>query len=127
MNDNSRRGGGTGTGAGTGEGTGEGATRRQLFDIGSVIYSIPRTVLLNPNTEPTTLNRRRRRSGGLTISEIEENKKRPITDYPLSKALLDIQEFAESGTLVSGLQGLVEQSSSSLSSARALYFKSKED
>ena len=60
------------------------------------------------------------------LSEIEENKKRPITDYPLSKALLDIQEFAESGTLVSGLQGLVEQSSSSLSSARALYFKSKE-
>lgn len=61
------------------------------------------------------------------LSEIEENKKRPITDYPLSRALLDIQEFAESGTLVSGLQGLVEQSSSSLSSARDLYFKSKED
>ena len=69
MNDNSR----TTAGAAAGAGTGAGATRRQLFDIGSVIYSIPRTVLLNPNTEPTTLNRRRRRSGGLTISEIEEN------------------------------------------------------
>ena len=64
---------GVGVGVGTGTGTGTGATRRPLFDIGSVIYSIPRTVLLNPNTEPATLNRRRRRSGGLTISEIEEN------------------------------------------------------
>ena len=64
----------TGTGRGTGTGTGTNATRRPLFDIGSVIYSIPRTVLLNPNTEPATLSRRRRtRSGGLTISEIEEN------------------------------------------------------
>ena len=68
MNNNSRTTTGTGTVAGTG------ATRRPLFDIGSVIYSIPRTVLLNPNTEPATLSRRRRtRSGGLTISEIEEN------------------------------------------------------
>ena len=68
MNNNSRTTTGTGTVAGTG------ATRRPLFDIGSVIYSIPRTVLLNPNTEPSTLSRRRRtRSGGLTISEIEEN------------------------------------------------------
>jgi hypothetical protein len=73
MNNNSRTTTGTGTGADAGAGTGAGATRRQLFDIGSVIYSIPRTVLLNPNTEPATLNRRRRRSGGLTISEIEEN------------------------------------------------------
>ena len=49
--------------------------RSPLFDIGSVIYSIPRTVLLNPNTNTNTnttaLNRRR--NGGLTISEIEEN------------------------------------------------------
>ena len=62
----------TGTGRGTGTGTGTNATRRPLFDIGSVIYSIPRTVLLNPNSEPAALNRRRR-NGGLTISEIEEN------------------------------------------------------
>ena len=75
MNNNSRTTTGTGEGAGASEGAGSGAgaTRRPLFDIGSVIYSIPRTVLLNPNTEPVTLNRRRRRSGGLTISEIEEN------------------------------------------------------
>ena len=85
MNNNSRTttgagtgaGTGTGTGTGTGVGTGAGTTRRPLFDIGSVIYSIPRTVLLNTNTntntEPASLNRRRRRSGGLTISEIEEN------------------------------------------------------
>jgi len=56
--------------------TGVGSTRRPLFDIGSVIYSIPRTVLLNPdantNLNNTILNRRRR-NGGLTISEIEEN------------------------------------------------------
>ena len=30
-----------------------------LFDMGSVIYSIPRTVLLNPNTDNTISNRRR--------------------------------------------------------------------
>lgn len=46
--------------------------RRDLFDIASVVYSIPRTVLLNPDT--TSTNRtNRRRNGGLTISEIEEN------------------------------------------------------
>ena len=46
--------------------------RRDLFDIASVVYSIPRTVLLNPDT--TSNNRtNRRRNGGLTISEIEEN------------------------------------------------------
>ena len=43
-----------------------------MFDIASVVYSIPRTVLLNPDT--TSTNRtNRRRNGGLTISEIEEN------------------------------------------------------
>ena len=43
-----------------------------MFDIASVVYSIPRTVLLNPDT--TSNNRTtRRRNGGLTISEIEEN------------------------------------------------------
>ena len=79
-NNNSIRGTGSGAEAGTGMGTG----RRPLFDIGSVIYSIPRTVLLNPspntntNTNTNTnLNNsmlsRRRRNGGLTISEIEEN------------------------------------------------------
>ena len=51
--------------------TGTGLPRNSLFDIGSVIYSIPRTVLLNPNTNTTTSNRGR--NGGLTISEIEEN------------------------------------------------------
>uniref|UniRef100_A0A6C0EZB5 RING-type domain-containing protein n=1 Tax=viral metagenome TaxID=1070528 RepID=A0A6C0EZB5_9ZZZZ len=46
--------------------------RRDLFDIASVVYSIPRTVLLNPDT--TSNNRsNRRRNGGLTIAEIEEN------------------------------------------------------
>ena len=46
--------------------------RRDLFDIASVVYSIPRTVLLNPDT--TSTNRtNRRRNGGLTIAEIEEN------------------------------------------------------
>ena len=45
--------------------------RSNIFDIGSLIYSIPRTVLLNPTTENTLLNRRR--NGGLTISEIEEH------------------------------------------------------
>ena len=68
---------GTGTGTGTATGTGTGTTRRQLFDIGSVIYSIPRTVLLNPSPNTNTnLNNSmlsRRRNGGLTISEIEEN------------------------------------------------------
>ena len=63
----------TGTGTATGTATG----RRQLFDIGSVIYSIPRTVLLNPSPNTNTnLNNSmlsRRRNGGLTISEIEEN------------------------------------------------------
>jgi hypothetical protein len=89
-NNNSTRETGTGAGIGagigaeTGTGTGTGTGRRPLFDIGSVIYSIPRTVLLNPspntntNTNTNTnLNNsmfsRRRRSGGLTISEIEEN------------------------------------------------------
>ena len=51
--------------------TGTGLPRNPLFDIGSVIYSIPRTVLLNPTTNTVTSNRRR--NGGLTISEIEEN------------------------------------------------------
>jgi hypothetical protein len=46
-------------------------TRSNIFDMGSLIYSIPRTVLLNPTTENTLLNRRR--NGGLTISEIEEH------------------------------------------------------
>jgi len=81
-NNNSIRGVEIGTGAGIGTGTGTGSGRRPLFDIGSVIYSIPRTVLLNPspntNTNTNTnLNNsmfsRRRRNGGLTISEIEEN------------------------------------------------------
>jgi hypothetical protein len=77
-NNNSTRETRTGAGVETGEETrtGAGAGRRPLFDIGSVIYSIPRTVLLNPspntNLNNSTLNRRRR-SGGLTISEIEEN------------------------------------------------------
>ena len=81
-NNNSIRGAGAGVGAGAEAGAGAG--RRPLFDIGSVIYSIPRTVLLNPspntntNTNTNTnLNNsmlsRRRRNGGLTISEIEEN------------------------------------------------------
>ena len=51
-----------------------GLSRSPLFDMGNIFYSIPRTVLLNPNPNPnpnTTLNRRR--TGGLTISEIEEN------------------------------------------------------
>jgi hypothetical protein len=69
--------GARGLGTGTGTGTGLVSGRRQLFDIGSVIYSIPRTVLLNPNPNPNTnLNNstlNRRRSSGLTISEIEEN------------------------------------------------------
>lgn len=52
------------------------------------------------------------------LAEIEENKKKPITEYPLSRALIDVQDFAEAGTLVSGLQGLVEQSSASLGKAR---------
>ena len=50
---------------------GAGLPRRSLFDISSVFYSIPRTVLLNPTAETATLNRRR--NGGLTISEVEEN------------------------------------------------------
>jgi len=53
--------------------TGTGLPRNPLFDIGSVIYSIPRTVLLNPNTNTNAVTSNRRRSGGLTISEIEEN------------------------------------------------------
>lgn len=50
-----------------------GLSRSPLFDMGNIFYSIPRTVLLNPtpNTNTTALNRRR--NGGLTISEIEEN------------------------------------------------------
>lgn len=77
QNNNSTR--ETATGEGTGAGIGTATGRRPLFDVGSVIYSIPRTVLLNP---PPTTNTRtnlnnsifsRRRNGGLTISEIEEN------------------------------------------------------
>jgi uncharacterized Zn finger protein (UPF0148 family) len=49
----------------------ETTARRNIFDIGSLFYSIPRTVLLNPTTDNTLLNRRR--NGGLTISEIEEH------------------------------------------------------
>lgn len=60
------------------------------------------------------------------MAEIEENKKRTITDYPLSRALLDVQELAEAGTLVSGLQGLVEQSSASLSVAREALLRASE-
>ena len=42
--------------------------QRNLFDMSSVIYSIPRTVLLNPNTPVS-----RSRNSGLSISEVEEN------------------------------------------------------
>ena len=55
----------------TRSGTAARTTRSNIFDIGSLIYSIPRTVLLNPTTENTLLNRRI--NGGLTISEIEEH------------------------------------------------------
>ena len=42
-----------------------------FFDVTSVFYSTPRTVLLNPNNPiPTS---RQGRGGGLTISQIEEN------------------------------------------------------
>ena len=51
--------------------TGAVLPRRSLFDISSVFYSIPRTVLLNPTADTATSNRRR--NGGLTISEVEEN------------------------------------------------------
>ena len=65
----------TGTTTGTAGTTAPSLPRSPLFDIGNVFYSIPRTVLLNPNTNTNTnttaLNRRR--NGGLTISEIEEN------------------------------------------------------
>jgi hypothetical protein len=39
--------------------------------MGSVIYSIPRTVLLNTNNDHTTSSIRR--NGGLSVSDIEEN------------------------------------------------------
>ena len=61
----------TGTTTGTAGTTAPSLPRSPLFDIGNVFYSIPRTVLLNPNTNTTTSNRGR--NGGLTISEIEEN------------------------------------------------------
>lgn len=57
------------------------------------------------------------------MAEIEEHKKHPITDYPLSRALLDVQDLAECGTLVSGLQGLVEQSSASLANAKENFLR----
>ena len=43
----------------------------RFFDVTSVFYTTPRTVLLNPNNP--IHNSRHRRSGGLTISQIEEN------------------------------------------------------
>ena len=63
-------GSGSGSGSGT-RGTAARNARTSLFDMGSVIYSIPRTVLLNPNNDNAASNRRR--TGGLTISEIEEH------------------------------------------------------
>ena len=63
----------TGTTTGTAGTTAPSLPRSPLFDIGNVFYSIPRTVLLNPNTNTNTTALNRRRNGGLTISEIEEN------------------------------------------------------
>lgn len=52
------------------------------------------------------------------LTEIEVSKTKTIQNYPLSRALIDVQQLAEAGTVVSGLQGLVQQSSESLSRAQ---------
>jgi hypothetical protein len=64
--------------------------RRDLFDIASVIYSIPRTVLLNPDTTSNNIINRRR-NGGLTISEIEENTEIVSYNSILSNDILNTE------------------------------------
>ena len=65
-------------------------TRRDLFDIASVVYSIPRTVLLNPDTTSNNIINRRR-NGGLTISEIEENTEIVSYNSILSNDILNTE------------------------------------
>jgi hypothetical protein len=65
-------------------------TRRDLFDIASVVYSIPRTVLLNPDTTSNNIINRRR-NGGLTITEIEENTEIVSYNSILSNDILNTE------------------------------------
>lgn len=51
------------------------------------------------------------------LAVIEDRKSLPIEEYPLSKALIDLQTLVEAGTVVSGLEGLVQSSSESLAAA----------
>ena len=64
--------------------------RRELYDIASVVYSIPRTVLLNPDTTSNNTTNRRR-NGGLTIAEIEENTEIVSYNSILSNDILNTE------------------------------------
>lgn len=63
---------------------------------------------------------RMRASRARVLAEIERGARLPVRDYPLSRAVIDLQRLAAAGTLVSAVQAVAEESTRALETERAV-------
>lgn len=61
------------------------------------------------------------------LTQIESMKNLPLADYPWSSAMVDLQEYAESGTLLTALQKIIEEASAGVLQEERELFRLRHD